>query len=54
MSINEQSWRTTGDMAAVILLHCGLAENFWEEMTLFAVDIYNFVLSAKANEAGLR
>ena len=37
----------------VMLLHCGLAENFFEEAILYAVDIYNRVLRAKFNKAGL-
>ena len=54
MSIIERSWRTIGEMATVMLLHCGLAENYWEEATLYAVDIYDRVPQAKSNKTGLR
>ena len=54
MSIIERSWRPIGEVATVMLLHCGLDENLWEEATMYAVDIYNRVPPAKANKAGLR
>ena len=54
MSIIQRSWRTIGEMASVMLIHSGLAEPFWEEATLYSVDIYNRVLPAKANRAGIR
>ena len=41
-------------MAAVMPLHCGRTENFWEEATLYAVDIYNRVPPTKPSKAGLR
>ena len=41
-------------MTTVMLLHCGLAETFWEEATHYAVDIYNRVPPTKANKSGLR
>ena len=37
-----------------MLQHCGLAENFWEEATLYAVDIYNRVTAAKPIKVGPR
>ena len=43
MSIIERSWTIIKDMATVMLLHCGVAEGFWEEATLYAVSIYNLV-----------
>ena len=39
MFIIERSWRTIGEMAMVMLLHCGVAENLLEEATLYTVDI---------------
>ena len=30
-----------------MLFHCLLAENFWEEATLYAADIYNRIPPAK-------
>ena len=53
-SIIERSWRTIKEMVTVMLLHCGMAEHFWEEMTLYAVDIYNRAPPAKPNGTGLR
>ena len=41
-------------MTTVMLLHCGMAEHFWEEVTLYAVDIYNRVPPANPNLIGLR
>ena len=37
-----------------MLLHYRMDEHFWEEATLYAVDIYNRVPPSKANRAGLR
>ena len=54
MSILERFWRIIVEVAAMMLIHCGFAENFWEEVTLYAVDIYNRVPPAYANRAGLR
>ena len=51
MSVFERSWRTIGEFATVMLLHCGLAKNLWEEATLYVVDIYNRVPPMKANKA---
>ena len=39
MSIIERSWRTIGQTAIVMLLHCGMAEHLWEVANLYAVDI---------------
>ena len=36
-------------MATVMLLHCGMAEHFWEEANLYAVDMYNRVPPARAD-----
>ena len=38
----------------MMLLHCGLTENFREMAALYAVDINKRVLTAKAHWAGLR
>ena len=54
VSIIERSWRTIGEKTTVTLLHCGLAENFWEEATLYAVNVYNRFHSTKPNKTGLR
>ena len=54
MSIIERSWRTIGEVATVMLLPCGLAENFCEEATLYAGDNYSRVPPAMPNKAGLR
>ena len=54
MSIVEWSYGTIAEIATVMLLHCGLAEDFWEEAKSYAVDIYNRVPPAKADRAGLR
>ena len=40
ISIIERCWRTIGEMATMMLLLCGLAENFWEEATVYVVDIF--------------
>ena len=53
MSIIERSWRTIGEMSSVMLIHSGVAQSFWEEATLYAVDIYSRVPPAKANRAGI-
>ena len=54
MSIIERSWRTFGEMPLVMLIHSGVAESFWEEATLYSVDIYSRVPPARANRAELR
>ena len=50
----DESWRTIGEMASVMLIHSGVAESFWEEATLYAVDIYNREPPSRANRAGVR
>ena len=42
------------EMATGMLLHCGMAEHFWKEVTLYAVETNSRVPPAKANWAGLR
>ena len=37
-----------------MLIHSGVAESFWEEATLYTVNIYNRVPSSRANRAGIR
>ena len=38
----------------VVLLHCGSAENYWEENISYAVDIHNQGSLTKAKRAFLR
>ena len=54
MSIIGRSWRTIGEMASVMLIHCEVAKSFWEKAPLYSVDIYNRVPPSMANPVGIR
>ena len=49
MSIMKWFWRIIEEMVMVMLLPCGLTENFSEETTLNAVDTISHAPLAKAN-----
>ena len=54
MFIIERSWRIIGEKASGMLIHRGVVESFWEEATLYSVDIYNRMPLTRANGAGIR
>ena len=54
MPIIELSCRAIGDMTSKMLIHSGVAESFWEEATMYSVDIFNRIPPPRANRAGIR
>ena len=54
MSIIERSWRTIEELAFIMSLHAGLGEDFWEEATMYAVNILNCITLPKPDTKGKR
>ena len=44
MSIIKRSWRTTGEMTTVMLLHCGMAGNFCGKVTLYSLIVFLLIV----------